>query len=305
MSAIQLAFTGVGYAALAFACWIALQSSAVPYNVRELLAGPGGVAAAAIVPIVFYATLVPPVLLARWMARPGPPRVALAILGAPVYAGALWIVVREIVPPESIGDVVGLPVLGWPGGLETAMRFVVLGIVVATTLTAGALAASVSAASEERYAKAVGVWSIPAIVYLALGFEVVVRRAGTDNLVELLRGEGGLVSFGAVVLAAISLAFAGSTLSRLLVRAPITPWGAAWRLLAGIVSASVWLFVGLNPRLEKYGQTFSAIQFLLSPDRDHYVSGGALLLRLAVALIAGTAVIAVAQYPAWTTRRGS
>ena len=43
------------------------------------------------------------------------------------------------------------------------------------------------------------------------------------------------------------------------------------------------LQAGTEPMLIKYGKAFSALQFLLSEDREHYVRGAALFARFVLA----------------------
>ena len=59
------------------------------------------------------------------------------------------------------------------------------------------------------------------------------------------------------------------------------------------------LLVGTAQSVEKYGQTFSALQFLLSPDRTHYVSGIELYVRFIIIHYASIAALYLAQLPFW------
>jgi hypothetical protein len=81
---------------------------------------------------------------------------------------------------------------------------------------------------------------------------------------------------------------------------------APWRrtpllLLAALAlpAAPALLVAGLEPSVFKYGQFFSAAQFLLSAGRDAYAQGPELLLRAAVALSGVVLLVALMQWPGW------
>ena len=63
--------------------------------------------------------------------------------------------------------------------------------------------------------------------------------------------------------------------------------------------ATLALWQGSEPMLLKYGKAFSAAQFLLSADREHYAGGAALIERYAAAcgLLFGLTVLL--QWPGW------
>lgn len=268
----------------------------VPYNVRELVAiGPrGSVSALALSVCVFLAGVAP--LWSTW-------RTVAASLASPLVAlasGVLaFVLLRLAVPLESLHDIVGSPVWGWPGEWERLLRFVALwtavfltvgvaGQVVATVLSPSRLAVLISSAL---------VW----LVLLVPLYGVIVHQAATDNLTELLAGRASLVAFVWVLVAVGALAAAGGLLA-VWVAAPLR-----WRrllpgLLICVVLAALGLWLGLESAVVKYGQVFSALQFLLSAQRDAYVAGWALWLRLAGVLFTAVLCGAVMQYPAWRRR---
>jgi hypothetical protein len=130
---------------------------------------------------------------------------------------------------------------------------------------------------------------------------VIVHQAATDNLTELLAGRASLAAFVWVLVAVGALAAAGGLLA-VWVAAPMR-----WRrllpgLLICVVLAALGLWLGLESAVVKYGQVFSALQFLLSAQRDAYVAGWALWLRLAGVLFTVVLCGAVMQYPAWRRR---
>jgi VanZ family protein len=281
---------------------LAARAPGVPYNVREPFARGGGLAILG-VPVAAFLVLAPPMLLARWSAAGGWRRTALLPLGAAAHALLVWIAVRTGAPLESIHDVVGSPILGWPGDLEIMSRFLVLFLATSFAWTGGILLAGAGAATgrgreEETTANRRGLlrWTAAALPVFLLAHFVVVRLAATDNLTELMAGGGTIASslcLGVAILA--SGAAAGAV--ALAIRGRMTPWRAA--AIAGGALGVGWVFVELGTvhALEKYGRTFSALQFLLSPDREHYAGPEAILVRVVVAFAGFAVAGGLAQAP--------
>jgi hypothetical protein len=186
--------------------------------------------------------------------------------------------------------VVGAPVLGIGATLERSLRFTGLfagpfaGWTVGVRLTLG------------DYSRGFWVGLAAAVVVLLASYVVVVPLADTDNLVELLRNGGRSPAVVCLPLALMLLGLASAVTAGALEAA----LGRTFRLLipaAVVLACSVpvaWqLFVtATNPRLEKYGQVFSARQFLMSPDREHYLGDGPIFLRFALAYLLAAGVFA-------------
>jgi len=60
------------------------------------------------------------------------------------------------------------------------------------------------------------------------------------------------------------------------------------------------LSLGTAPAIAKYGEVFSALQFLLSADRTQYAAGPALLARYVGAHVTAILVLALTQAPLWS-----
>ena len=63
--------------------------------------------------------------------------------------------------------------------------------------------------------------------------------------------------------------------------------------------AAAFLYLGLAGEIDKYGQQFAAIQFLLSTDRQHYASLAVCWQRYGVLHVLVMVAIAVVQGPWW------
>lgn len=302
-----VAFVAV-WAALAALLAAAGAAPGVPYNVRELLSGPRGFLAAMALPLVGFLWAGAPAAAAHWVGAGAVRRAALLPLLAAASGVAAFALLRNTVSVESLWDIVGWPVLGWPGDWEIAARFVMLFAVIWMLIAGGAALAVVLDSSDRR--GSFRVWIAAAAPVLLLGYVVIVPWAATDNLTELIRGGGSVV--GAAVLAAWFLAVGGvaSLASRAMAgsRGGESSRARRWSIAATAVALSYpvgYLFVmlGTAARIEKYGATFSAMQFLLSPDREHYASGPALIALYAIAHTLAWVGIALAQFPAWLAAR--
>jgi hypothetical protein len=186
-------------------------------------------------------------------------------------------------PTESVRDLVGNAAYdGWPWG-ETWARLSVLVLGVVWGAAFGCALQGLPLAKGYRGSAIAhlllhGIWIVP------VWHMVVVDRATTDNLTELMSGGGTWLS-SLCLLAYVTLwaAAASSLLAGLVMRS-----GRAlirslqWVAVSGLAGYGL-ISVATEPALFKYGQVFSALQFLLSTDRSAYAAGNELLLRFAAA----------------------
>ena len=202
-----------------------------------------------------------------------------------VGIGAIaFLVIWPVVPQEALDDIVGSPTLGLNGTVERGLRFIGLVIGPFAGLTLGARLAYPGLCARRRrlLERRCGA----TLALLSVSYSVVVLLANTSNVVELLRNRGSvadaivvvmflawlgavtaLTGYGIVASRVRSIAISVATI------ALSVPWAWQMFVLAG------------NPRLEKYGAVFSARQFLLSPDREHYLDDWLIFGRFAVAFV--------------------
>lgn len=293
---LQPILVGVAtWACLAFLLWALAQWPAVPYNVRELLDGGHPARSAALLSAALWLTVAAP----AWVAAESLHRQG-AFLAWPIalFLNSLlvWTVLSVAVPSESIHDVVGAPVLHWPGPLETGLRFVALHAGMTLAVWGGVALALLF--FWRRHARLLAQWVAWAALLGPLLHWVVVEKAATVNLTELMREGGSPGTTFYLALAAVLTCLSGSIISA----------AAAFRrggvmvvtVTAGCAVAAYALYwAGTEPIILKYGKVFSALQFLLSEERSRYVSGGELLVRYGAAYAILTAAVAVLQLPAW------
>lgn len=287
------------YGVLLAGVWLVTHAPAAPYNVRELLGGNPLLSVFLLAGLLYW-TCGAPAWIARRSEAAGSGAWRMLPLLA-VHAGIAWVLLRSAVPMESVHDIVGSPVLDWPWEWELIGRFLALYGAVVFLLTGGALLAMRLCAG--RRGVAVLHWFSIALVLLPLLYWVVVRGAATDNLTELMRDGGSVAASGWLALYWLVLGLAGAIAGRLLARCCALPWGWLAFIVAGSLPLGYALFnAATEPMIVKYGQVFSATQFLFSPDRGHYASGIYLLVRYAAFQIWLTALVMLTQYPFWRSR---
>jgi glycopeptide antibiotics resistance protein len=278
---------------LALALSVAVTLPGMPYNLRELIAvGPWGlVSSLSLAVCLFLLANAPMALLNRsplWaVAAP----IALPLIGAFCYG-----LLRMGVPMESIFDVVGSPVLGWPWEWELLLRFMALWVAVGLQVGLACLLVAVFLAPRSLPAFINGLL-VTALVAYPL-YWAVVDRAATDNLVELMANQASFAAASWLALAAFGICLAASSLS-VLVAEPGRWRGLVPLLMLGATLAPLGLIAGLEANVIKYGKVFSALQFLLSTDRTQYVTGATLWVRFTLALALLVCGLAALQHLGW------
>ena len=276
--------------------WVLSRQSGVPYNIKELLGtGVAGAAVAlSLAATLWWLLTLPLLLLARW--RRAPWRAIRLALWSPLLGLPCGLLLLATAPRESLHDIVGSPVWGGLDEAELLVRF--MGLYAALALAAiGAVWTVVRVASERRIGLLPG-WFVAVVLWAVPLHALVVGWAATDNLTELMRDGGGPLASAFLFCGVYALLVFVSACVALLARAPhpgrmlvlaVLAWPAAL--------AALWF--GSEPLLIKYDRVFSAAQFLLSADRDHYAAGPALLWRYALACIALVLLATLLQWVHW------
>ncbi|MDP1929303.1 MAG: VanZ family protein [Thiobacillus sp.] len=266
--------------------WGAAHAPFVPYNVRELLGQDARWWAAPLLALASVWLAVWPVWLARRRVS-GLARVGQLPFGLLLYGGVVFGLLQAAVPDESLYDLVGSPVLHWPG--ETGLRWVALAAVPGALLY---LAAQTVRRWRGLRLGALHFWA--AIPVLLLAYWGVVIEAATDNLTELIATPQPL-AFTALCVWLYSVFVVAALFA--------SPAGATQRgarligLLISLPLAVGLLHIGLAGEIDKYGQQFSALQFLLSSDRQHYATQPVIWLRYSVLHTLVITTLAFIQWP--------
>lgn len=268
--------------------WGATHAPFMPYNVRELLRNDSPWLSALLLALASYWLAVWPVWLARrqvsglgrWLQLP---------FGMLVYGGVTFLLLDAAVPDESLYDLAGSPVLQWSGQWEIALRWVALAAAPGALLY---LAAQTVRRWRGRRLGALHFWAAAPV--LTLAYWGVVVQADTDNLTELMAASQPLAFVAlcawlyTLFLAAALLASPMSTAQHVRQRVGV---------IASLPLAALFLHLGLAGEIVKYGQQFSALQFLLSTDRQHYAALPLIWLRYSALHVLVIAALAFLQWP--------
>lgn len=291
-----LTVLGMGIGILAAVVWLITRSNLMPYNVRELIDERHPFPSSILLAGSIYWMMGFPVLIVRWLARGELYLLSLPLL-ALIHGLVAWMLLRFAVPTESIYDIVGSPVLDWPWEWEMLGRFIALFSFWTVTATVGGIVAAWRILPGNRFAL-LG-WTIGACLLIPFSYYVVIEAAATDNLVELIAGNGSVGSFLLITLAVALITFGGTKIALALIpTATHRKRAAVWMLVSGVLSYLA-LYLGLEQVIIKYGQVFSAMQFLLSSDRAQLAGPGELLLRYAVLYVGMVVAMALVQNPIW------
>jgi hypothetical protein len=214
-----------------------------------------------------------------------------------INAFLVWTLVVNAVPSESIHDLVGAPILGWPGQTESCLRFVCLHTAV-TLLISGGIAVALMPFHPARWRFALQ-WGAGAMLLAPVLHWVIVTQAATDNLTELMR-DGGSYKASALLGTAAVLTFAsGSAIAACLAFGRRRLLAVALCITSTLAAYALYQ-AGTETVIVKYGKIFSAMQFLLSADRGHYAVGAELFVRYAIAYASIAGAVALLQQRAWT-----
>lgn len=266
----------------------------LPYNLREVIYADSPLLSAGLLALAWLWLAALPVAFARAIDRHRSMRLALPALVL-IHAFLTAVGLHLAVPSEGVHDLVGSPVLAWPGDVEVIARLTALLSAASVILLGGALLSRVLVV--HRFDAGLLAWVVVAPPVLAIAHWVVVQQAATDNLTELMAGGGSWAASTAIALGGLSMALAGSLLGRYFAGRGLHGPATLGIVIAAVAIAYGFLWLGLAQAVDKYGQRFSALQFLLSTDRQHLAEGVELYLRYSLASLMGVLSLAITQWP--------
>ena len=325
---LQLSFGTIVVVGMVAGLKVMLMAPSIPYNVRELFRANGNILAiSAFVLALLWIGAGATWLSDRLRRSPMPALLfgPLTVLVALISLALLW----SGVTSESISDIVGSPNRYWfvinrnvwgdfwrelflrlnqpsvINFLETCVRYWALytPLIVTLGLMNYGLMRDTREPSRAHGLSAQLALGVCAVLLLWLCKAIAFDWSSTDNLNELIARDGewglggggyiyallGLICLNAILLARLSARNPGKALLTVLYSVLAVPTG--W-----------WLInQGLDQQVEKYGNVFSGVQFLLGPDRKHLLGSDQLLLRWTLLQSAGTLLIA---FGLWIGRIG-
>jgi hypothetical protein len=294
-----------------------LRLPGIPYNIRELFRGDGHWAAL----LMFALALLWTGAGAAWLAarlrtarRPGLALPGWTLLACWISLALLWAAVST----ESIEDIAGSSNLFWfvtnKDLWGAAWREIFLWLntpevigFVEHTIRYSALYAPLPVLAALILLAHDGDWPrgpadrlralgllLSAVLLLWLCKSIAFNWSSTDNLNELLARAGpwGLRS-GGIWLYALTLLLCANGVLAARAEAGLARLGAVVFSLALVPLGWSLLNLGLDQQVEKYGQVFSATQFLLGANRAEHLGLYSLFLRWCVVQLGAVAVISV------------
>ncbi|NOQ51842.1 MAG: hypothetical protein GQ578_06470, partial [Desulfuromonadaceae bacterium] len=167
------------------------QSSLVPYNVRELVTADHPVLSSFLFTCFICWSFGFPVWIAHWLQKGR--KNSLFFPGVMIiHGGVAWLFLRYAVPMESIHDIVGSPILSWPWEWEIIGRFLALFSIITIITTVSSLLCSVIFHGNNK------ITAFPLLIYsiatACISHYIVIEKAATDNLTELMTSGGTVFS---------------------------------------------------------------------------------------------------------------
>jgi VanZ family protein len=289
-------------AAVALAIYNVIKIAGVSYNVREIFAGGTSfisciLLAAALVILGSTSAIVTARVKQRgrrllWY----PISLCLGILFG------YWLL-QNAVSSESLYDILGSPVifrdtadhnslvrsagLYLSNNIELGVRFIALTLPLFLWLTIWLLLLQFE---RGRHAMLTGLLAIAiAIPFFILARLITIEGTGTDNIIELIEPGRGFLLF--IFLALLALVAAQAATVK---RHSAASWAKASGVLVfGAIAGWMLLRYGLVQHLQKYGLSYSGVQFLFGPDRTTPLPESILFIRWCIAyagIIAGLAL---------------
>lgn len=275
---------------------VAMSFSGVPYNVRKLFGEGHPVLTLFLLCLALYWVCGVPVWFRVWLAQGSWLRVPAYVVLVMIHGGVCYTLLRLSVPEEMIHKIVGSPVLGWPWEWELIGRFLALFAIPSVLMTGALLPVPLGAGIVRDIHWR---WLAGAAFLLPLAHWVVVVKADTDNLVELMAGGG--TWFSSLLLGGwLYTMFQTGTVLAARVAGHWRVSLAATLVFVGLSIPLCYslLWVGTENDIYKYEKRFSAMQFMLSPDREHYLGGMSLALRYGVVHFLAIGVVCATQLTA-------
>jgi glucan phosphoethanolaminetransferase (alkaline phosphatase superfamily) len=150
------------------------------------------------------------------------------------------------------------------------------------------------------------VWVITAAALSPFLYWIVIDKAATDNLIELMAGHGTAKAAMLLSLYLATIVFEGALLAgQTQQRLRGLKLATLIALVLSVPIACLAIYYGTEQHVEKYGKTFSALQFLLSRDRENYAQAFELMARYFVFHAAIVSLVFMIQYPFFSGLFGS
>ncbi len=278
--------------------FIASQSPSVPYNVRELFSSEYQALGALGLTLLLYWCFAYPLLYLLNMLGKNTSQNWFWIKIVMTHALGAWLLIRLIAPIESIHDIVGSPILSIPNELEMGYRFIALFSIFSLMMLGAGHCAMLSVIHDRPFKRLFFLGGFCSVPILLICFWVVVIGAATDNLTELMDNGG----YSLLVVNILLYLFMFSCLGTLASLAIVFKKSKSFLPLLVLILVSAplgyqLLSWGTETYILKYNTVFSAMQFLLSADRQSLLSEHDLQIRFSIMHVGFILITILTQIP--------
>lgn len=274
------------------------QLPGVPYHVRDLFGPSPSLPQAFLFALVVLFALGPPAYLGLQLIRLPGHYVWLFPAGILAHAVIVFLGFRFATPIASVHDMLGQPVWSIGAELERMIRFVGLFMVVSVPIAGGT--ALLYALTRSYAPRRILWWLLFALVLLGVSDWIVVGLAATSNVTVLLRdGITGVAWLGLAVWL-MSLAFVASLVAERITGVYTDSLATAFAVVLFLPLSFGALFLATSQGVGGPASTLSAMEFLLSTDRESYFfTPVGLFLHYAAAYLVAILLLAFSQYLLW------
>tara|TARA_R110001583_G_scaffold7158_5_gene35643 strand:+ start:12686 stop:14968 length:2283 start_codon:yes stop_codon:yes gene_type:complete len=272
----------------------------VPYNVKEIYEGNNVYIGALIFSIILFHVFGFPMALLQQLLERNTCNLKNLLLVIISHIGITWLLVRLFIPTESIHDILGSPVWGGVPEVELLFRFIGLFSLFSTAIFCVSMTILPTAKVINKNLLRISVWLFFGLLILPFNYLVIIVLAGTDNITELLINEGYSFHGLYIVTYLISTLFLALHLVMAIVNRSLIKIVKIVLFIVITTPVMYWLIQsGTDNYIIKYNKVFSALQFLLSANRDAYIAPKLLFYYFSAAHISLVTLIVITQWHLW------
>lgn len=270
------------------------QIDKIPYDIREITA-EANVFQLLLLWLALVVAMVLPLVLAH---KESNSSAYLTLLTYPLlsfFSVFIFFLLFFSVPMESIHDIIGFPILDWPWQWESIGRFSFLYAGVVWCMLGSYFLIEEGDNRKIKFYR----WLLLSMLIVPISHYVIVTQAATDNLTELMRNNGNWLSSFFIFLFLFNFFYTTNLIGSFISRAQQLKPSSIIFIFISIPISYFFANNAAEDLIVKYGQVFSAMQFLLSPDRKNYLSPDVIYIYYLVAYIVALLSIVWFQMIYW------
>lgn len=274
----------------------------IPYNVKEVYSNGSIYIEALKFSLVFFTAFGFPLAMVLYAIKRKRCCTRVILLCLLLHIFFTWLLVRAFLPEESIYDILGYPTWGSWREMELFFRFFGFFGLFSGAMFCLSLGVVHFFLPLDRALKRLtkNICLVYAFALVPASYCIVVILAGTDNIIELLPNEGYSFYCLSLLIYLILLLMSALLVSLLHRLSSFLVFIGVLIVIVAIIPLGFWLVqLGFEQVIFKYEKRFSALQFLLSSNRESYISVAQLFPRFVVAHLGLIFGMAIVQWHIW------